>query len=90
MPPQRSAAEKNRSVQAISSAAEWRRTLGRKVSLRYRLRDDPEHPFSEAIGVVQSVNGEGEDLRISIVNRKAEVTVVSLADIEAAKLWPAD
>ena len=58
------------------------------MSLRYRTHDDPEHPFSEAIGVVQSVDGSGDATRISIVNRRGSVTEVPIVDIEAAKAFP--
>ncbi len=68
--------------------SDWRNLLGRKVSLRHRLAYDPEHPFSEAIGVVQSVHGSGESFGIDVVNRRGEVVSVRLTDIEAAKVFP--
>ncbi|MDQ3985288.1 MAG: hypothetical protein M3280_02165 [Actinomycetota bacterium] len=70
------------------SEQDWKQSLGRKVSIRFRLHDEREHPFSEAIGMVQSVRGEGESVEIEIVNRTGKVTSVPLADIEAAKLFP--
>jgi hypothetical protein len=51
------------------------------------VHDDPEHPFSEAIGVVQSVD-VSDDTKISVVNKRGSVTVVRLTDIEAAKAFP--
>ena len=71
-----------------STEEDWKKTLGRKVSIRYRLGDEEEQPFSEAIGVVQSVRGVDDTLEIQIINRTGEVTTVRLADIEAAKLFP--
>lgn len=65
------------------STAEWRALLGRKVSVRIRLHDDPRHPFSEAIGIVQKV----ADGRIEIVNRRGEVTGFAEADFVAGKAW---
>jgi len=56
--------------------------------LRYRLRHDPEHPFSESIGFVQSVSTEGGRTVVAIVNRRGETTEIALEDIEAAKLFP--
>jgi hypothetical protein len=56
--------------------------------LRYRVAGDPEHPFSEAIGVVQSVDGSGDETTIAVINRRGSVTVVRLTDIEAAKAFP--
>ena len=63
--------------------------LGRKVSIRYRLNEG-DHPFSEAIGVVQSVR-EGEDGQlVEILNRRGEVASVAARDVVAAKLFPTD
>ena len=73
-----------RSAAANKSAAEWQELLGRKVSLRYRLHGDPDHPVSEAIGVVMFV---GRD-EVSIMTRRGAVTVVPLSDIVAAKTFP--
>jgi hypothetical protein len=71
-----------------TSEADWKKALGRKVSLRYRLRDDPEHPFSEAIGYVQSVVTESDKSVVAIVNKRGETTSIAIDDIEAAKLFP--
>ena len=68
------------------SEADWRRCLGRRVTLRYRLRDESEHPFSEALGTLQSVTpGEG-GVQISLVNRRGELLTLDLEDVENAKL----
>ena len=56
--------------------------------MRYRLRDDPEHPFSEAIGFVQSVEVEDSEPVVSIVNKRGETVRIVLEDIEAAKVFP--
>ena len=70
------------------SEADWRRLLGRKVSLRYRLPAPSETPFSEAIGVVAAVTDEGSGTAISVLSKRGETNVVPLADIEAAKVFP--
>ena len=62
----------------------WEELLGRKVSVRYRLHDDPAHPFSEAIGVVMSV----EDDIVSIVNKRGETRSFPIADVLASKVFP--
>jgi hypothetical protein len=62
--------------------------LGRKVSVRYALRADPEHPFSEAIGMVGSVEGEGSDLTISIFTKRGERVEMRAGDVLAAKVFP--
>jgi hypothetical protein len=67
---------------------EWKPFLGRKVSVRFRLEDDPHHEFSEAIGVIQAVIDESTGQRIEIVKRRGEVVSVAADAILAAKMWP--
>jgi hypothetical protein len=66
----------------------WRARLGRKVSLRFKLHGDPEHAFSEAIGMVASVEGEGLPATIAVVNRRGETTVFAAGDVIATKDLP--
>ena len=54
------------------------------MSLRYRLHEDPEHPFSEAIGVVMSV----DESNIQVMNKRGETVSIPIVDIEASKLFP--
>jgi hypothetical protein len=70
----------------LSSPSAWRALLGTKVSLRYRLHRDEAHPFSEAIGMVQSVapNEDGTFV-LTVVNRRGEASSMALDDILAAK-----
>jgi hypothetical protein len=63
--------------------AAWRGLLGTRVSLRYRLRGDPDHPFSEAIGMVQAVT----DGAVTVVTRRGEEVRVGLRDVLAAKTF---
>ena len=49
----------------------WTDRLGRKVSVRYRLHGDPEHPFSEAVGVVASVTADGDTEIVTLIDRRA-------------------
>ncbi len=65
--------------------ADWKPLLGQKVSIRYRLLDDPEHPFSEAVGIVMGVDGSGDDALVSIVKRTGQVVETRAGDILAAK-----
>jgi ribosome maturation factor RimP len=67
---------------------DWRRCLGRKVSLRYRLPASSDTPFSEAIGVVASVDSSESGPQVAILNKRGETRLVPLADIEAAKIFP--
>lgn len=63
--------------------------LGRKVSLRYRLHGDPEHPFSEAVGFVASVKSSQGDEVLTIMNRRGETVAVPAPDLLALKVLPA-
>jgi hypothetical protein len=72
---------------ASNKLDDWRSHLGRKVSIRFRLHDDPAHPFSEAIGVVRAVRGEQAAEQIEILTRRGEVATVAVADIVASKLF---
>ena len=63
----------------------WRALLGRKVSIRYALAGDPEHPFSEAIGVISAVT---DDLVVTILNREGKPTEVRASDVLAGKVFP--
>ena len=69
------------------SEPRWRELLGRKVSLRYALHDDPDHPFSEAIGVVMSVRGDAADELVTIVNRRGETVEIAASDVLAHKVF---
>ena len=66
----------------------WRSNLGRKTSLRLRLAGDPQHPFTEAVGVVQAVRTDDAGAEIIVVvNRRGEEREARLADILAAKIF---
>jgi hypothetical protein len=72
-----------------STAEEWSGHLGRKISIRYKLHDDPAHGFSEAIGVVQSVRpNEAGVSELGILTRRGETKYVPIEDVLAAKLFP--
>ena len=70
----------------LRSVSAWKALLGTKVSLRFRLHGDESHPFSEAIGMVQSVavDDDGNSL-LTVVNRRGEASSMALDDILAAK-----
>jgi hypothetical protein len=70
----------------LSSPGAWKALLGTKVSIRYRLHGDESHPFSEAIGMVQSValDNDGNAI-LTVVNRRGEASSMALDDILAAK-----
>lgn len=66
----------------------WRALLGRKISIRYALTGDPEHPFSEAIGVVASVTGEGGTTTIALVDRRGATKEIAASSVLQGKVFP--
>lgn len=68
--------------------SDWGPLIGRKVSVRFALRGDPEHPFSEAIGMVGSVDGEGAAATVSIFTKRGERIDIRVGDVLAAKVFP--
>ena len=83
MPPPRNAAS------SPKTAEEWSGHLGRKISIRYKLHDDPSHGFSEAIGVVQSVRPNDSGVsELGILTRHGQTKYVPVDDVLAAKLFP--
>ncbi len=61
---------------------EWRRLLGRKVSIRFSLHGDPDHRFSEASGVLMAV-----DDRLTILKKSGDRVEVAIDDVVAAKVF---
>jgi hypothetical protein len=60
--------------------------LGRKVTLRYRVHDDATHPFSEAIGVVMSVETHSSGACVVILTKKSKRRVVPIGDVITGKV----
>ena len=75
---------------SVADPSSWKSLLGRKVSIRFRLRGDPEHPFSEAIGVVMAVDPSDGDERIKILTRRGDEVVVAASDVLARKTFPTE
>jgi hypothetical protein len=67
---------------------DWSGHLGRKVSVRYRLHDDPIHPFSEAVGVVASVAADGGAEVVTIIDRRGRAIAIPAPDLLAVKVFP--
>ena len=67
----------------------WRGLLGRKISVRFHLRDGSGSPFSEAIGVVVGVEEEAEGgARIRILSKRGKETELAAGDVIAGKVFP--
>jgi hypothetical protein len=55
--------------------------------MRFRLKADT-HPFSEAVGVIQAVEGDAGTERIVLVDRRGTRVSVGAGDVLAAKVFP--
>ena len=65
----------------------WRANLGRRATLRYRLRGDTAHPYSEAIGAIQAVEPDDSgSISVTIVTRRGEARLVPVDDVLVAKI----
>jgi ribosome maturation factor RimP len=73
----------------LDSTTDFKQHLGRKVTLRYRVHDDAAHPFSEAIGVVMSVEADSGGPRVVILTKKSERRVVPIDDVMTGKVLSA-
>jgi hypothetical protein len=67
--------------------ARWHALLGRKISIRYALAGDPEHPFSEAIGVISSVS-ERDQPTITILGRDGKTREIAASSVLQGKVFP--
>ncbi|CAN5883528.1 hypothetical protein BH23ACT12_BH23ACT12_21770 [soil metagenome] len=63
--------------------------LGERVSILFSIEGDPEHPFSEVVGVLMRVtDAEGPQACYSVVRRSGEVVEVRRDAVRALKLMP--
>lgn len=61
--------------------------LGERVSILFSIEGDPEHPFSEVVGVLMRVtDAEGPEACYSIVRRSGEVVEVRRDAVLSLKL----
>ena len=66
---------------------DWRKLLGRRVSLRISL-EDPEHPFSEVLGTVMSVKHDASGGQyLVVVTKRGEHREVPVGSVLAGKVW---
>jgi hypothetical protein len=63
--------------------------LGERVSMLFKVEGDPEHPFSEVVGVLMRVtDAGGPDATYSVIRRSGEVVEVRQDKVMALKLMP--
>jgi len=57
------------------------------VSARYRLHDDPS-PFSEVVGMVQSISPDADGAPcLKLMDRRGDTVIVPVSDVMAAKAF---
>jgi hypothetical protein len=66
----------------------WRAHLGRKASMRLKNPSDRNLPFTEAVGVIQSVelDDDGKPV-VTVVSRRGQTRSAPVSDVLAAKIW---
>jgi len=74
----------------VTAAAEGlARRIGEKVSILYRIQGDPDHPFSEVVGLLQRVGpGPGGATIIAVCRRDGSVVEVAQPDVVRMKFVP--
>jgi hypothetical protein len=71
----------------LNDPAFWRTRVGEKVSMRLHNRGDDPHPFTDAVGVIRSVEpDEAGDAVVTVLTRRGEQRRGSVSDVLAAKL----
>jgi hypothetical protein len=56
--------------------------------MRLRNRNDPRHPFTEAVGVIQSVaQDDAGRTTVTVVSRRGEIRSAAIEDVLAAKIF---
>ncbi|MBA3429931.1 MAG: hypothetical protein H0U16_00410 [Actinobacteria bacterium] len=75
-------------IEHPARAETWRAYVGHKVSIRWTVRNDPQYPFSEGVGVVQSAEPDSSGVQtLTILNRRNETVSVPIGDVLAAKAF---
>ena len=71
----------------MNDPAFWRARVGEKVTMRLHNRGDDPDPFTDAVGVIRSVEpGEAGDAVVTILTRRGKARRGRVSDILAAKL----
>lgn len=54
----------------------------------FRIDDDPDHPFSEIVGLLQRVVREPDDVVYGVLRKNGELVEVAASKVITAKLVP--
>jgi hypothetical protein len=93
--PRRAPSHRARSAAASSDPflpqddADLTRRLGEKLSILFRIEGDPDHPYSEVVGLLQRVAGNEAGARtLAVCRRDGSVVEVAEADVIRLKFIP--
>ena len=73
---------------AASSSSEFSKLLGSRLSILYTIEGDSEHPFSEAVGVLQKVDETPNGVILEILKKGGDISRVPKNDIVTMKVIP--
>ncbi|MBW3588462.1 MAG: hypothetical protein KY429_03495 [Actinobacteria bacterium] len=73
---------------AANSPEDLSRLIGRKLTLLFKIEGDSEHPFSEAVGLLQRVVSTDSGSELYILKRNGEIVVVAESAIVSYKVIP--
>ena len=69
--------------------AGFQRRLGEKISILFRIEGDPDHPYSEVVGLLQRVAVDQAGARtLAVCRRDGSVVEVAEADVIRMKFIP--
>ena len=68
---------------------DFKRRLGEKLSILFRIEGDPDHPYSEVVGLLQRVAVDQAGARtLAVCRRDGSVVEVAEADVIRMKFIP--
>lgn len=65
-----------RSAEANNPTELTEQDLGRKISVLFKIDSDPDHPFNEAVGMLQRVEHSEAGVAYHLVRKSGETVVV--------------
>ena len=69
--------------------SDFTRRLGEKLSILFRIEGDPDHPYSEVVGLLQRVDvNEAGARTLAVCRRDGSVVEVAEADVIRLKFIP--
>jgi hypothetical protein len=76
-------------VRSVAASSRIEQHLGEKLSILFRIEGDPEHPYSEVVGLLQRVTVDEAGARtLAVCRRDGSVVEVAEADVVRLKFIP--